>query len=80
MNRLSPLEKRRCGSTSFLYLKEGLQLLQSKIATAGEQSSPYQDRPRNTALTAGSVQKVHLKFLNGKWVSIIIFFTTLCKT
>jgi hypothetical protein len=45
----------------FLDLKEGLQLLQSIIATAGEQSS--QDRPRgNKALTAGGVQKVHLNF------------------
>jgi hypothetical protein len=48
----------------FLDLKEGLQLLQSIISTAGEQSSPLQDRTRNTSLTASGVQKVHFKFLN----------------
>ncbi len=62
-----------CGHVGFLDLKD-MQLLQSIIATAGEQSSPHQDRPRNTALTTGGVQKVHLKFLNVLWVSIIMVF------
>jgi hypothetical protein len=38
--------------------------MQSIISTAGEQSSPLQDRTRNTALTASGVRKVHLQFLN----------------
>ena len=64
----------------FLDLKEGLQLLQSIISTAGEQLTPLQGRPRNTALTA--VQKVHLKFLNVllSFNNHFFGFTTLGKT
>ncbi len=66
----------------FLALKEGLLLLQSIISTAGEQSSPLQDRTRNTALTASGVQKVHLKNFNVllSFNNHCFGFTTLGKT